>query len=141
MKYLARDEESFSKIRIEALSQLQRIINDKIHLNANNTNAITDVVIVDDLMHLHSMRRDVYKLTRDLQVPQVVVHVKTDLTTALERNALRNATERIPDEVVTRLYHQMEEPNTAAIADRHNCTINGQSFERCGQTLSYLCNL
>jgi tRNA uridine 5-carbamoylmethylation protein Kti12 len=130
--YSDRSEDSFSKIRIEALSNLQIIMNEKDFTDINDFK-FTDMVIMDDLMYLHSMRRDVYKLTRDHRIPQIVVHVETDLETALARNAARSVSEHIPADVVTRLCLQMEAPNTTAIADRYNCTVSGQTVERYSQ--------
>ena len=58
-------------------------------------------LILDDLFYLRSMRRDVYKLCRDHQVPIAIVHVNTPVSLALQRNIMRPLPQQIPDDVCT----------------------------------------
>ena len=56
-------------------------------------------LILDDLFYLRSMRRDVYKVCRDHQVPIAIIHVNTPVSLALQRNRMRPLPQQIPDDV------------------------------------------
>jgi len=48
------------------------------------------LIIVDDIMYLRSMRRELYVITRDHGVPLVIVWMKSCLDVCLARNRSRN---------------------------------------------------
>ncbi len=89
------------------------------------------MIIVDDIMHLRSMRRDIYKVTRRYRVPLIVVHVQTELCISLERNSARGDVARIPADVVRRLHETLDPPAAnRGICDRYNCVVDGNTTER-----------
>jgi tRNA uridine 5-carbamoylmethylation protein Kti12 len=127
------DDESFHSIRSEGLKILEEhIVAFKTNECSDTTSQLQQVAIVDDIMHLRSMRRAVFKVARKYSVPLLVVWVKTDLTAALERNGRRrlNEGDRIPSEVIQKLFEQFDEPSSKHICDRHCCTIDGNSTDR-----------
>ena len=122
------DEHSFRASRDEGILQLQRMIasstpavdksNGVSHLNHT-------VIIVDDIMYLHSMRRAVYVATRDLLVRSLItVRVTANLSASLSRNSLREDSRRMSDETVTRIHNQFEELNTSLVHERVSTTVD-----------------
>jgi tRNA uridine 5-carbamoylmethylation protein Kti12 len=83
-------------------------------------------LVVDDLMYLSSMRHEVFKVARDVQVPMVVIWIKTDLGTCLERNEKRTEDNKIAPETVRRIHASFEPPNKSNICDRINYTVSGE---------------
>jgi tRNA uridine 5-carbamoylmethylation protein Kti12 len=56
-------------------------------------------LVLDDTFHLKSMRRFIYVLCRDQGIELVVIHVATNLETALLRNNDRGETNAVSEQV------------------------------------------
>ena len=83
------------------------------------------VIIVDDIMYLHSMRRAAYVATRDLGIHNLlIVRVTTDLSVALARNSLRMGSRRMSDETVSKIFNGFEEPNSTLVHEKVNLRID-----------------
>lgn len=108
-----RNETTFRASRVTALrsveSELQSFLADNVEKFA---------VVVDDIMYLRSMRRQLYVLGRKHAVPLAVVWVQTSLSTALARNAGRDALRRIPEATIVKLHSHFEAPSRLHTADR-----------------------
>jgi tRNA uridine 5-carbamoylmethylation protein Kti12 len=65
------------------------------------------------------MRRQVYVLARESGIPVLVVWVRTELDVALERNAQRTGRGRVPDEVIAKIYSELQPPEDVFIFDRN----------------------
>ena len=122
------DEHSFRASRDEGILQLQRMITSST-APVDKSNGVSHlnhtVIIVDDIMYLHSMRRAVYVATRDLLVRSLItVRVTANLSASLSRNSLREDSRRMSDETVTRIYNQFEELNTSLVHERVSTTVD-----------------
>lgn len=127
-----RDSDSFHRIRQEGVALLESILTEHTSstVAASGHGRTNSVAIVDDVMHLRSMRRAMYKLARTHRAPSMVVHVKTDLSVALSRNARRSGIARVPDDVIEKLHDQFDAPSVKAISDRCYVVVDGNSTER-----------
>ena len=110
------DAASFKDSRKAGLESLKQL------LGEDDTN----IIIVDDIMYLSSMRHEVYKLSRDRLVPLVVVHLDVSLSECLEGNLKRSEENRVDSEAIKRIYCSFERPNSANICDRLNITVEGR---------------
>jgi tRNA uridine 5-carbamoylmethylation protein Kti12 len=81
-------------------------------------------------MFLKSMRREIYKTTRDVQVPLVVIYIKTSLATCLERNANRTGPARIEEHSILNITEKFEAPMGGNIADKHFIVIDNEHPKR-----------
>ena len=127
------DEHSFRASRDEGILQLQRMITSSTAA-VDKSNGVSHlnhtVIIVDDIMYLHSMRRAVYVATRDLLVRSLItVRVTANLSASLSRNSLREDSRRMSDETVTRIYNQFEELNTSLVHERVSTTVDTSTEE------------
>ncbi len=112
------DNESFHLIRYNALLHLMGLLSscqDSPDDSCDNPH----VVIVDDLMYLRSMRRQVYVICRDCNVKLLTIFVDTSPGIAKERNTRRIGRERICDETMERIIHSFEGPSNGMIYDRN----------------------
>ena len=107
------DETTFGAARSASLRAVEAALADE---------SVT-VVVVDDIMHLKSMRRQVYVLGRQRNVPVVVVTSNVELSTALARNALRTSPHRVEDAAILRIHSHFEPPGSNT-ADRLHFTID-----------------
>lgn len=87
-------------------------------------------IIIDDIMYLHSMRREVYNVVRDRGGATVVVWVNTELAVALQRNSERAGAARLEEAAINKIAMDFEPPNSKHIADRIQLTVDGTSTER-----------
>lgn len=85
------------------------------------------VTIVDDIMHLRSMRREVYVLARDRGVPIISVWISADIETAFARNHLRTGAERIPEDTIMKIHSALQPPDPVHIFDRNSITVDGNA--------------
>lgn len=74
---------TFKEIRAKALDIVADLI--------RSSNDMHNVIIIDDTMHYHSMRREVYTLVRDLQGMLRMVWLICDVDTAVERDKIRES--------------------------------------------------
>lgn len=89
------------------------------------------VIIVDDIMYLHSMRRSIYVICRDLDVQHlIIVRVVADLELAMSRNSARPDSTRISNETLRRIFSRFEEPNKTLVHERHSFVVDNSRFHR-----------
>ena len=69
------------------------------------------LVIVDDNMHLRSMRRQLYLLARKHRTAFITLYVETPLSVALESNNSREKKNKVPMHVITKMNHDLEVPD------------------------------
>ena len=82
------------------------------------------LIIIDDIMYLKSMRREIYVLLRDLSITLLTIHIKTSIEHCLERNNNREGIHRLPDEIISRIYNHFEPPDSYYIFDRHYFVVD-----------------
>ena len=87
------------------------------------------VFIVDDIMYLKSMRRQVYIIGRNRCVPVAVVSVEVDLPTALARNDQRPPQERVTQSAVVKIHSSFERPKNNTADKLHFSIDNSRSTE------------
>jgi tRNA uridine 5-carbamoylmethylation protein Kti12 len=85
------------------------------------------LVMVDDNMTLHSMRRQVYATARHHKAATVIVLVTVSPAVAFQRNQLRPAAAQVDSVSWDRLHRDFEKPNEAYIAERFNVTVDSSS--------------
>jgi len=79
-------------------------------------------IIVDDLMYLHSMRREIYCIAREAEVPLLCIHVKTPLENALNRNNLRIGKSKIDSDVIVKISNHFE-PLKKCTAEKYSLEV------------------
>jgi tRNA uridine 5-carbamoylmethylation protein Kti12 len=117
------NENSFQDIRKKGLDELKCIL-------SNNINNNNDIIIIDDIMYLHSMRREVYVLARDFSSKLLVVWVKLDFNIALERNNNRIKEKIVNEKALLNIYNNFEIPSSNNICDRNFCIIDSSIKQR-----------
>lgn len=113
----------------------QAIENYRLYLEQNNNNSIVNgfdslavssninnVAIIDDNMYLRSMRRDIYSLSRNHNVPVIIIWVQCDPSIAKERNKLRDTP--VQDDSMKNIIESFESPQSSRIADRYYFVLN-----------------
>lgn len=85
------------------------------------------IILVDDIMYLRSMRKQVFQLCRRHAAPLVTVYVRTSLDVALERNRNRQAGAFVHEETLRKLFDEFEALDTRFVQDRHVVTIDNTS--------------
>jgi tRNA uridine 5-carbamoylmethylation protein Kti12 len=96
------------------------------------------LAIVDDIMYLRSMRREVYVIAREHRCHHLVVYVDTDLDVCRERNSSRNEVTKINEQSLQRIHSQLEPPRCSDIADRHSVRVPNNGDElRCVSIVMY----
>lgn len=94
----------------------------------SNTNSEElGTVIVDDLMYLKSMRREVYTIARNNSIPILVVWINTPLSTALLRNSNRHGIQKIQQQVIEKIHMDFEPPSKEFIYDRNHVIIESST--------------
>mmetsp|Transcript_1183 Transcript_1183/g.7710 ORF Transcript_1183/g.7710 Transcript_1183/m.7710 type:complete len:334 (+) Transcript_1183:2925-3926(+) len=68
------------------------------------------VIVVDDNMHLRSMRKEYFRIAREHRACYVQVFVDVPCEVALERNRRRVEEQRVPDQVVLDMHERFERP-------------------------------
>lgn len=97
---------------------------------ANDVIPCYTVIIIDDLMYLHSMRREIYVITRDENIPLLTIRVRTSLDFAILRNSLRPMSIKISNETISKIFENFQEPNNSIVAERLNYIVDNTSDER-----------
>lgn len=119
------DEDSFGTSREKNIAQLQDLIQQPA------LDGLHKVVIVDDIMYLHSMRRAIYVKAKNLDVHNLfIIRVSADYFTALTRNSLRPDSKRVAEETLLKIFNRFEEPNTSLVHERNNYVVDTMSSER-----------
>ena len=118
------DETTFKSSRITALEKI------KDTLEASNNDSVESVkLVVDDLMYLSSMRHEVYRLARDLNIPIAVIWVNTSLETCLRRNSTRDSDILVAPGAIRRIYESFEAPDPSLICDRVSYTVEEEGTD------------
>jgi tRNA uridine 5-carbamoylmethylation protein Kti12 len=121
------DDCSFRKSRETGILQLQEMI----RIATLKAPTSHTVIIVDDIMYLHSMRRAIYVICRDLSVHHLmIVRVVADLELAMSRNSSRPDSRRISDETIRKIFSRFEEPNRSLVHERLNFVIDNSCYRR-----------
>ncbi|KAK9805006.1 hypothetical protein WJX73_000675 [Symbiochloris irregularis] len=95
------------------------------------------MVLVDDNMHLRSMRKDVWHLARQHRAAFVQLYLPCSLDQALQRNSRRPPHQQVPLEVIQRMSERLEAPRPEQYAwERHTVTHstaenNASGASRC----------
>lgn len=119
------DEDSFGTSREQNIAQLQDLIQQPAQ------DGLHKLIIVDDIMYLHSMRRAIYAKARDLDVRNLfVIRVSADYSTALTRNSLRPDSKRVAEETLLRIFNRFEEPNISLVHERNSFVVDTMSAVR-----------
>ncbi|KFD69550.1 hypothetical protein M514_01918, partial [Trichuris suis] len=69
------------------------------------------IVLIDDNMHLRSMRHSFYLLARERKIGFGQIAVQTDVDVAVRRNALRTGGIRVDEEVIFNMAEKMQMPD------------------------------
>lgn len=128
------NQTSFKEGREKGLSILSNLVQAFNEKPASD--AITTVIIVDDIMYLKSMRRKVYVVARDNNCPLITVLVDAELRTILERNAARHGKARIEQSVIHKIHSNFENPCSSMVFDRHNLVIRTDQKKDSEQLIS-----
>ena len=83
-----------------------------------------DLVIVDDIMYLCSMRRELYVLARSSKASFVCIQLFASLPTALYRNNFREGKARISENVVKKIHAAFENLDTKRTAERYSIIVS-----------------
>lgn len=157
------DENSYKKIKEKNILYLKTIFQNSL------SKQVHTIIIIDDLMYLRSMRKEMYVLNRDYnkfikpyaeeintdsnddvikdldkdmkknaQIDKDIIntstflniHIKTNLSTALERNSLRNIPDIISHETIYKIFENFEEFNINYVHERNNIVICSDTLER-----------
>ncbi|RYH04870.1 hypothetical protein EON65_46275 [archaeon] len=85
------------------------------------------LIIMDDNMHLRSMRRAIYVSCRDLLVPRLLIHCTASYDVCYARNNSRENENKVSDQSFHRLERSFQSPNERFIFDRPCFTIDTNS--------------
>jgi hypothetical protein len=77
--------------------------------------ARSQLLLVDDTMHLRSMRLACYRIAAEEGASFVCIHVTAKLGTALTRNAKRTGTACVPEPSLRKIFVEMEPPSPDAV--------------------------
>lgn len=84
--------------------------------------ADVDILVVDDIMYLASMRRELYVIARNCDATLLCVHINASLATSQARNNRRSGRARLRDNVVEKL-HLCFEPLSRCTAEKHSLVV------------------
>lgn len=124
------DDKTYRISRHNALTALKERL---IEMNHSSIDATTmnphSVIIVDDVNHLKSMRREIYVIAREQNSSVVMIWMRVELQVAFDRN--RNDVSRvnsfkcIPESTITQLYNRFESPSSSvSIADKCHMVLD-----------------
>uniref|UniRef100_A0A2C9KYU7 Uncharacterized protein n=1 Tax=Biomphalaria glabrata TaxID=6526 RepID=A0A2C9KYU7_BIOGL len=69
------------------------------------------LIVIDDNMHLRSMRYEYYKLAREYGVGYCQIFLDIELDKALERNIHRTGVDQVSEDVITKMAKTLEVPD------------------------------
>ena len=120
------NESSYHKGRQMALDGLSQLLTNNI---PTSTHPIDTIIVIDDLNHLKSMRRDIYVIGRERRWSCVTVHISVSLQTALSRNASRQI-DKVDEDTIHKIFRSFESPmNSHCIADQCHFIIDGEASD------------
>ena len=108
---------SYKLSRNRGISALQRA------LKSNNSNA--KLIIVDDTMHLRSMRREVYVTAREEGHSIICIHVSINIELALSRNDQRPESTRVDRTTLLRIFQSFQPLRPDLTAEKFQVTVDG----------------
>ena len=74
--------------------------------------------IVDDIMYLRSMRKEIFNLCRSFNVLMCVVWLNVSLEFAMQNNSQRPSNEFINERSLHKIYNDFQPPSTNIVHDR-----------------------
>lgn len=84
------------------------------------------IVVIDDNMYYRSMRRCYFNLAKKFTTGFCQIYVECRLEVALRRNKSRNATNYIPETVITEMASKIEPPAITNSWESYFCYINSE---------------
>eukprot|EP00897_Mesotaenium_endlicherianum_P009764 jgi/Mesen1/8816/ME000053S08224 len=100
--------------RQEALAAVERLLLQHSSLTGTSSASGRQVaLLLDDTMHLRSMRYDIVQLARQYGAAYAILHVRVGDDVARARNGARGKMERVPEAVFDRLLAALEAPQPA----------------------------
>lgn len=124
------DESSFKRLRKCNLDKVNDIVDSLPVSTTAESNGFPGLILVDDIMYLRSMRREVYVVAREKNIPIIVVWINTPLEVALQRNSQRVGMQHIDEETITKIHNSLEPPDSQRICDRNHVIIDGACEDR-----------
>lgn len=124
------NETSFKESRQRGLECLQGMLaekqsrQDQQDQHDQHDQPADKIVIVDDIMYLHSMRREIYTIARDNGYILLIVCVKAELDVCLSRNSLRPVNQRVASQAIENIFAKFEFPNSTLVCDRYNVIVH-----------------
>ena len=112
------DGTTFARFRSESLLRIAGV------LQAHSGGEAAHALLVDDIMYLHSMRRELYALCRDRGCAVVFIHAQVGLEVALARNADRPAGKRVEEEAVRRIHGRFELLDPQLSSERNSVSVD-----------------
>lgn len=125
------DESSFKRLRRCNLDAVKDIVDSLPVSTTTESNGFPGLILVDDIMYLRSMRREVYVVAREKNIPIIVVWINTPLEVALQRNSQRVGMQHIDEETIIKIHNSLEPPDSQRICDRNHFIIDGACEDRC----------
>jgi tRNA uridine 5-carbamoylmethylation protein Kti12 len=87
------------------------------------------LVLVDDIMYLRSMRKQVYLIFKQLHIKILTVYVTVSLSLAIERNNHRDSSNVVNTESIIKIANAFEPPAEEFVHDRNHVIIDNTSTE------------
>ena len=120
------NETTFRESRDRALAALKELLAANVCSSTSSSSSSSSpthrqkrhLIIVDDIMYLTSMRREVYSIARQLLIPTVVVWISVELQLAIDRNGQRVAAAKVSEEAIKKIHSRFEAPNSSNAAER-----------------------
>jgi tRNA uridine 5-carbamoylmethylation protein Kti12 len=129
---LTWDSTTFHLIRYNALSTLSKMITNQQGMDemvlSEVQNKVSKIIIVDDIMYLRSMRRQIYCIARDHTCKLLTIFIDTVPNIARSRNSRRTEKDRVDDEAMEKIISRFERPNHEFICDRNHLVISLDDF-------------
>jgi len=133
--FIEWNHSSFKMIRQENLCILEKLMSPEIRTKLSKTTP--SLVVVDDIMYLRSMRRQVYVLARNMGIPMLTVSVSVGLDTAISRNSERSIPVKV--ESLRKIYESFQIPDPKFIFDRNHISICSE-YSACSHTVESIVN-
>jgi len=115
---------SFKKIRFENLHKVNESLSLLSEVRTKLSKTIPSIVVVDDIMNLRSMRRQVYVMARNQNIPMLTVSLLVGFETAISRNSSRS--NPVKEESLRRIYESFQPPDPKFIFDRNHISISSE---------------
>lgn len=97
-------------------------------INAKLKESDVDIVIVDDIMYLCSMRRELYTLARSHNAALVCIQLSASLSTILYRNSLRHGRARISENTIIKIHGAFENVDAKRTAEKYSIVVSTEDI-------------